>query len=72
MQRNLAQVFVLLDADQQTIQGYYSLSNSSLQLSKLSEDLSRRLPRYPKIPVTLLGRLAVDNRYQGQGVGRLH
>lgn len=71
MQRNLAQVYVLLEADQQTIQGYYSLSNSSLQLSELPEELSRRLPRYPKIPVTLLGRLAVDTRYQGQGSGRL-
>ena len=71
MQRNLAQVYVLTEADEQTIQGYYSLSNSSLQLSELPEELSRRLPRYPKIPVTLLGRLAVDNRYQGQGIGRL-
>lgn len=71
VQRNLAQVFVLLDADQQTIQGYYSLSNSSLQLSELPEELTRRLPHYPKIPVTLLGRLAVDTRYQGQGSGRL-
>ena len=28
-----------------------------------------RLPRYPLIPATLLGRLAVDHRYQGQGIG---
>jgi GNAT superfamily N-acetyltransferase len=71
MQRNLAQVYVLLEADQTRIQGYYSLSNSSLQLSELPEDLASRLPRYPKIPVTLLGRLAVDTHYQGQGIGRL-
>jgi GNAT superfamily N-acetyltransferase len=70
MQRYLAQVFVLVAEDQATIQGYYTLSNSSLLLSELPEALRSRLPRYPKIPVTLLGRLAVDRRYQGQGIGR--
>jgi hypothetical protein len=29
----------------------------------------RKLPRYPLIPVTLLGRLAVDWRHQGKGYG---
>jgi GNAT superfamily N-acetyltransferase len=71
MQRYLAQVFVLVADDRTTIEGYYTLSNSSLLLSELPEALRRRLPRYPKIPVTLLGRLAVDTRYQGQGIGRL-
>lgn len=70
MQRNLAQVYVLLAADQREIQGYYTLSNSSLQLSELPAVLASRLPRYPKIPVTLLGRLAIDTCYQGQGIGR--
>lgn len=71
MQRNLAQVFVLVGSDQTTIQGYYTLSNSSLLLTELAEGLRRQLPRYPKIPVTLLGRLAVDSRYQGQKIGQL-
>lgn len=71
IRRYLAQVFVLVEQDQRTIKGYYTLSNSSLLLSELPDDLRRRLPRYPKIPATLLGRLAVDTRYQGQGIGRL-
>lgn len=71
MQRNLTQAFVLVEQDQKTIKGYYTLSNSSLLMSELPESLRRRLPRYPKIPVTLLGRLAVDSRYQGQGIGGL-
>ena len=71
MQRNLAQVYVLLEEDQKTIRGYYSLSNSSLLLVELPEELTARLPSYPKMPVTLLGRLAVDSSYQGQGIGRL-
>jgi ribosomal protein S18 acetylase RimI-like enzyme len=70
MQRYLAQVFVLVE-DGAIIKGYYTLSNSSLLLSELPDELRRHLPRYPKIPVTLLGRLAVDVRYQGLGIGRL-
>ena len=31
----------------------------------------KRLPRYPVVPAVLVGRLAVDTRYQGQGVGGL-
>ncbi|MDI9546811.1 MAG: GNAT family N-acetyltransferase [Chloroflexota bacterium] len=71
IQRRVAQVYVLLDEDQRTILGYHTLSNSSVLLSDLPEELRRRLPRYPKIPVTLLGRLAVAARCQGQGFGRL-
>lgn len=55
------------------IAGYYTLSASSVDLSELPPDQVKqlRLPRYPKVPVTLLGRLAVDARYRGQGLGQL-
>jgi predicted GNAT family N-acyltransferase len=46
------------------------LSNSSLLLSELPEEMRRQLPRYPKLPATLLGRLAVNINHQGQGIGR--
>jgi len=29
----------------------------------------KKLPRYPLISATLLGRLAVDRRFQAQGIG---
>lgn len=71
IQRNLAQVFVLLDEDQKTIKGYYTLSSGSFVMTELPDEMQRRLPRYPKIPITLLGRLAVDLRFQGQKIGAL-
>jgi predicted N-acetyltransferase YhbS len=71
MERNLAQVFVLVAEDHKTIKGYYTLSSSSVTLTELPDSLRTKLPRYPKIPVTLLGRLAVDTRFQGQKVGAL-
>jgi len=48
--------------------GYYSLSAGSLAAADLPVEIRCRLPRYP-VPVALLGRLAVDKSYQGQGFG---
>ena len=31
--------------------------------------MTRRLPRYPTVPAALIGRLAVDQRFRGQGLG---
>jgi GNAT superfamily N-acetyltransferase len=67
--KNLAAPFVLAAPDG-TIAGYYTLSSTAVLLNGLPEDLARKLPRYPLIPATLLGRLAVDMRHQGQGHGR--
>jgi GNAT superfamily N-acetyltransferase len=65
----VAAAFVLFDADEQLIAGYYTLSAVSVLLSDLPEDVAKKLPRYPNIPAGLMGRLAIDERYQGQKVG---
>jgi GNAT superfamily N-acetyltransferase len=53
-----------------TIAGCYTLSSTSVQLAELPESTLRKLPKYPRAPATLLGRLAVDRRLQGKGYGR--
>jgi len=68
--RHLATAFVMVMPDG-TIGGFYTLSSTALRLGDLPEDVARRLPRYPLIPATLIGRLAIDRRYQGQGSGSL-
>jgi GNAT superfamily N-acetyltransferase len=67
--KNMAAPFVLLLPDG-TIGGYYTLSSTAVKLVELPAAVMRRLPRYPLIPATLLGRLAVDKRMQGRGYGR--
>ena len=42
----------------------------ALRLNDLPQDLVNRLPRYPLVPATLIGRLAVDRRYHGRGCVR--
>ncbi|WP_029013698.1 GNAT family N-acetyltransferase [Niveispirillum irakense] len=69
VRKHLAALFVLLgEADQ--VLGYYTLSASSILLTELPENITKRLPHYPLIPAILLGRLAVDQSQQGRGLGR--
>lgn len=67
--KNVAAPFVLVLPDG-SIAGYYTLSSTSVMLAALPPRLVRKLPRYPMVPATLLGRLAVDRRHQGRGFGR--
>lgn len=67
--KNMAAPFVLVLPDG-VIGGYYTLSATAIQLGELPETTVRKLPRYPLVPATLLGRLAVDRRHQGKGYGR--
>lgn len=67
--KKLAAPFVLLLEDG-SLAGYYTLSSTAVKLPELPETLARKLPRYPLVPATLLGRLAIDRRYRGKGYGR--
>jgi predicted GNAT family N-acyltransferase len=35
----------------------------------LPQDLIKKLPRYPSVPAVRMGRLAVDQKFRGQGLG---
>jgi GNAT superfamily N-acetyltransferase len=47
-----------------------TLSASVIRADDLPEELPRKLPRYPQLPVTLSGRLAIDTTLQGQRMGQ--
>ncbi len=67
--RIVAAPFVML-ASSGAILGYYTLSAYSIQLGELPGPIARRLPRYPLLPATLLGRLAIGSESRGQNLGR--
>jgi predicted GNAT family N-acyltransferase len=68
--KRVAAVFILTP-DGKTIAGYYTLSAHTINLPDLPEDVAKKLPRYPHVPATLLGRLAVSTNSRGQGIGQL-
>lgn len=65
MKRGLTRVYVLADGNR--IAGYYSISAHSAARDSLPVKL--RSGPYDELPFLLLGRLAVDQAYQGQGLG---
>jgi predicted N-acetyltransferase YhbS len=58
IRENLTACFVLSDKNQNII-GYYTLSSDNVPKG------------YKNLPATLLGRLAVDIKFKGQGIGRV-
>jgi predicted GNAT family N-acyltransferase len=68
--KGVAAPFVLVEPASNRVLGYYTLSASVIHANDLPEDLSRKLPRYPQLPVTLLGRLAVDTILKGRRMGQ--
>ncbi len=70
LKRRVAQVFVICPSNSEEIIGFYTLSVFSIKVSSMPPQFAKKSPKYP-IPVSLLGRLAVDKNYQGQGIGGL-
>lgn len=69
--RNIAVPYVTVNLENSQIIGYYTLSMTSIDLGELPNSIAKKLPKYPLIGVTLIGRLAVDKNYKGMGWGKL-
>jgi predicted GNAT family N-acyltransferase len=65
----VAAPFVVVRLPDTVVLGDCTLSASVLTLTDLPDELTRKLPRDPQLPVTLLGRLAVDQSTKGKGLG---
>lgn len=68
--KHVAAVFVITP-DGGTIAGFYMLSADVISLSDLPDNVAKKLPRYPNVPATLLGRLAVSKNFRGRNIGEL-
>ena len=68
IRRNVTACFVALTREQR-IAGYYTLASASMLLADLPASIGKKLPRYPSVPAVRMGRLAVDQTFQGGGLG---
>jgi GNAT superfamily N-acetyltransferase len=68
MEKHAAVVYIGV-IEPPAIAGYYTLSQFSIDFVLLPEALAKRLARYPVVPATLLGRLAVSTAYRGRRLG---
>ena len=72
MQARASACFVLVtEADPGRIAGYYTLSQTAVAVRQLPVAMVKRLPRYPQMGATLIGRLARDLAWKGRQIGRL-
>ena len=69
MRRGLTACFVAEERETALIAGFYTLAAAEVPIPDLPSDLTRRLPRYPTVPVARIGRLAVDQRFRGCKLG---
>ncbi|MEX2122968.1 MAG: GNAT family N-acetyltransferase [Woeseia sp.] len=68
--KSVSVCYVLIADDNPTaVIGYYTLSSASIQLARLPPGLQPKLPRYPDVPATLIGRLAISAAHRGNRFG---
>ncbi|HNB42568.1 MAG TPA: GNAT family N-acetyltransferase [Burkholderiaceae bacterium] len=68
IRKGISRSFVAVDADMPNrVLGFYSLTAGEAETGSLPAALAKKLPR--KIPIVLLGRLAVSTQAQGNGIG---
>ena len=65
---HIGTTYVAVQGDR--IVGFVTVSSGEMVAEKLAKNLRRRLPAYP-LPILRLARLAVDERFQGHGIGKL-
>jgi predicted GNAT family N-acyltransferase len=68
LRKHVAVPFVLTP-DGTTIASYYTLSQYAVQLDVIPPEVAKKLPKYPVVPTTLVGRIAVSTAFRGQGHG---
>ena len=67
MRRGICAVHVLEDED--AVVGYYTLSSYTLQLTDIPPSIAKKYPKNLLLPCWLIGRLAVDQKFQGRKIG---
>jgi GNAT superfamily N-acetyltransferase len=69
-ERRVAVIHVAVPLDQATVvAAFYTLSATAVRLQSVPAEVAKKLPRYPDVPATLLGRLAVGQDHQRHGLG---
>ncbi len=70
MSGKVSTVFVLTEKGANQVRGYYTLSAMSIKFDGLPEKVQKKLPGYPHVGATLLGRLGVDETFRAALSGK--
>ncbi len=67
LQAAASRTYVICPAGSHRIAGFYALSMGQILAQETTGAMRRNMPRF--IPAVTLGRLAIDEAFQGQGLG---
>ena len=67
--KKISVTYIIHEVSSEEVIGFYTLSSFAISVHDLSESAIKKLPKYKALPTVLLGRLAVDRRYQGKRIG---
>ncbi|PHM62841.1 GNAT family N-acetyltransferase [Xenorhabdus ishibashii] len=69
IRRRITTCYVAIDTTTNSVGGFYTLAAGTVLLNQLPPNIAKKLPLYSMVPVVKMGRLAVDQKYTGQGLG---
>lgn len=71
VKRDYAKCFVAVDVETGRVAGFYTLTANSIPLTEIPDDLKKKMPRYPTVPVGLIGWLGRHLDFKGSGLGEV-
>jgi hypothetical protein len=69
IRRRITACYVAVCNASNQVAGFYTLSAAPISVTQLPDRFKKNLPRYPSVPAVRIGRLAIDMKFQGQGLG---
>ena len=71
VKRKYAACYVLIERSTAKVAGFYTISAHSIPLNDVAPELAKKLPRYPSVPVVLIGWMGRDLAFRGAGLGSM-
>jgi ribosomal protein S18 acetylase RimI-like enzyme len=71
IRRRITACYIAVCNASNQIAGFYTLSAAQISVTQLPDRFKKNLPRYPSVPAVRIGRIAIDMKFQGQGLGSI-
>jgi len=68
MAASASRTYVICSPDSNSVIGYYAICMGQIFNQEVIGSMRRNMPR--QIPAVIIGRLAIDEKWQGQGLGK--
>jgi len=68
VKRGYVKCFVAVEVETNKLAGFYTLTSNSVPLTQIPDDLKKKMPRYPSVPVVLISWLGRHVDFRGRGL----